>query len=71
MLNGPANERLLRLLGVDIVDDCPADLEQAARDWLAAVPPRESVRDKSQLPAMRAVEEALTRIDERKREAAA
>jgi hypothetical protein len=46
MLNGPANERLLELLGVEIVDDLPADLEAAARDWLAGV----DTRDKRNAP---------------------
>lgn len=61
MLNGPANERLLELLGVEIVDDLPADLEAAARDWLAGVDTRE--RD---APAVTAVVDALARADEKR-----
>jgi hypothetical protein len=62
MLNGPANERLLEFLGVEIVDDLPADLEAAARDWLAGV----DTRDKRNAPAVTAVVDALARADEKR-----
>jgi hypothetical protein len=58
MLNGPANERLLEYLGVLIVDDCDAELEDYARAWLASTPfvAREPI-------ATTAVRRALERID--------
>lgn len=37
MLNSPANERLLRSLGVEIVEDCDAELADYARCWLRMV----------------------------------
>ena len=62
MLNGPANERLLRFLGVQIVDDCDAELEDFARSWLLKV----DTRDKKNAPAVTAVVEALERMDVRR-----
>lgn len=59
MLNGEANERLLGMFDVEIVDDCDRDLEQAAREWLAGV----DTRDKRNSPAVSAVVRALNRID--------
>jgi hypothetical protein len=37
MLNGPANARLLEALGVEIVDEWDAELEDFARGWLLTV----------------------------------
>ena len=61
MLNGPANERLLVSLGVEIVDDLDAELEDYARAWLAGVDTRD--RD---APAVRAVVEALKAAERRR-----
>jgi hypothetical protein len=61
MLTGPANERLLVFLGVEIVDDLDRDLEAAAREWLATMP---VIKDHS--PSVVAVRKALERIDERR-----
>jgi hypothetical protein len=64
MLANEASERLLRFLGVTIVDDCDAELEDYARAWLVDVehvnPPRHGY-----VPAA-AVRRALQRIDERR-----
>lgn len=65
MLNSPANERLLLFLGVEIVDDVDAELEDYARAWLATAP-RGAAADRRDQPVTRAVREALKRIDERR-----
>lgn len=59
MLPHPAAERLLRFLGVQLVDDCDEDLEVAAREWLRTMP---VIKDES--PATTHVRRALERIDE-------
>ncbi len=59
MLASPANERLLVFLGVEIVEET-ADLEQAARDWLAGC---DKTDDAS--PATRHVVAALERSERR------
>jgi len=61
MLANEASERLLRFLGVEIVDDCDAELEDYARAWLASMP---TIKDWS--PSAVAVRDALERIDERR-----
>jgi hypothetical protein len=69
MLNSPANERLLRLLGVRIVDDCDAELEDYARAWLATQPPRDRSSGRSDDLAISAVKDALERLDAKRRAA--
>lgn len=64
MLNGPANERLLRTLGVEIVDEWDAELEDYARAWLLTVPRKGGTPETRR--AARRVREALARIDERR-----
>jgi hypothetical protein len=62
MLANPASERLLVMLGVEIVEHTTPDLEKAAREWLAGcdgINPNLS-------PATRHVAAALERIDERR-----
>lgn len=66
MLNGPANERLLTALDVELVEYIDQDLEQAARDWLARVPARAPGVRHDSIPAVEAVERALKRLDERR-----
>jgi hypothetical protein len=58
MLPHAAAERLLVYLGVEIVDDCDAELEEFARAWLATMP---VIKDES--PATQAVRRALHRLD--------
>jgi hypothetical protein len=70
MLNGPANERLLVSLGVEIVEDCDAELEDYARAWLAqtdaaAAPVRDRAHRNDSI-ATKAVRRALKRIDRRR-----
>ena len=65
MLNSPANERLLKFLGVELVDDCDAELEDYARAWLAGV----DTRDKRNAPAVTAVVRALDRMTARRQAA--
>jgi hypothetical protein len=62
MLAGPANERLLELLGVEIVSDRDCELEDYARAWLAQMPATEH-RNPNDVPATTAVRRALERID--------
>lgn len=59
MLAGPANERLLELLGVEIVSDRDCELEDYARVWLAQMP---VIKDES--PSTVWVRRALERIDQ-------
>lgn len=63
MLNSPANERLLESLGVVIVNDRDAELEDYARAWLAMLPPTEN-HNRNDVPAKGAVQQALRRFDE-------
>jgi hypothetical protein len=60
MLNGPANARLLEALGVEIVDEWDAELEDFARGWLLTVPRKGGSPETRQ--AARRVREALERI---------
>ncbi len=59
MLPHAAAERLLIYLGVELVDDQDAELEEFARAWLATMP---VIKDQS--PATQAVRRALARLDE-------
>jgi len=60
MLAGPANERLLEMLGVEIVDDRDAELEDFARAWLAMLPAA-GHHNRADSPATKAVRRALER----------
>jgi hypothetical protein len=60
MLAGPANERLLEMLGVEIVDDRDAELEDFARAWLAMLPAA-GHHNRSDSPSTSAVGEGLER----------
>jgi hypothetical protein len=64
MLNGPANERLLRSLGVESVDELDLELEDYARAWLLTVP-RKGGTSETRRAASR-VREALERVDGRR-----
>lgn len=68
MIANEASERLLQFLGVRIVDDCDAELEDFARAWLATTPQRNRAH-RADLPATEAVVAALARMDERRRAA--
>jgi hypothetical protein len=61
MLAHEAAERLLVMLGVEIVDDCDAELEDYARAWLSTV--SVGMRD---APSSRMVRDALAAMDERR-----
>lgn len=65
MLNGPANERLLESLGVEIVSDRDCELEDFARAWLAMLPATEN-HNRNDVPSKGAVQQALRRLDERR-----
>ena len=65
MIPHAAAERLLVSLGVEIVDDCDAELEDFARAWLAMLPPTRE-HNPDHVPAKGAVERALRRLDERR-----
>jgi hypothetical protein len=60
MLAGPANERLLEMLGVEIVNDRDAELEDFARAWLAMLPAA-GHHNRADSPATSAVRRALER----------
>ena len=61
-VDGPANERLLLLLGVELVDDIDATVEETARAWLATAKPGNA----ESAAAIRTVRDALARLDERR-----
>jgi hypothetical protein len=65
MLAGPANERLLEMLGVEIVNDRDAELEDYARAWLAMLPPIKT-GNPDNVPSKGAVQRALKRLDEKR-----
>jgi hypothetical protein len=65
MLAGPANERLLEMLGVEIVSDRDCELEDYAWAWLAQMPQTEH-RNPNDVPATSVVRRALERIDQKR-----